>query len=44
MVEIKLAPSALGHLHHTVLEIGDLAERIERRAGEQIGCQLIVAE
>lgn len=44
MAEIKPAPSALGHFHRAVLEFGDLAERIERRVGEQIGRRLIMAE
>ncbi len=44
MVEIKPAPSALGHFHRAVLKFGDLAERIERRVGEQIGRHLIIAE
>ena len=44
MVETKPAPSVLGHLHRRVPEFGDLAERIERRVGEQIGRRLIMAE
>ena len=44
MVETKPAPSALGHLHRGVLEFGDLAERIERRVGEQFDRRLIMAE
>jgi hypothetical protein len=44
MVEIKPAPSALGHLHRAVLEFGDLAEHIERRVDEQIGRRLIMVQ
>jgi hypothetical protein len=44
MAEIKPAPSALGHLHRAVPEFRDLAGRIERRAGEQIGRRLIMSE
>src|SRR5512135_2416325 len=36
--------AALGHLDGAVLELGDLAERVERRVGEQVRRRLVERE
>src|SRR5512140_1999925 len=36
--------TAFLHLYRAVLELGNLAERIEHRVGELVRCRLVIAE